>query len=186
MKQATFAAGCFWCYEPLFESLKGVSDVDSGYVGGGEDHEKVTYEDIHYSGLDHAEGVNFEFNPEQISYEELVRVFFAIHDPTTRNKQGFDVGREYRSAIFYHDDEQKNIAEKVRNELDNSNAYDDPIVTEIVEFDRFYKAEDIHQNFYKENKGRPDYCRNIIDPKVKKFLERFKDKTKEESFISDK
>ncbi len=174
---ATFANGCFWCTEAVFKRVKGVESVISGYTGG--EMENPTYYDVASKTTGHAEALQLQFDPEIVSYDKLLDIFWATHDPTSLNQQGYDKGPEYRSAIFYHDDEQKRIAEESKGELDKSGKYDDPIVTEIVPFKTFYKAEDENQNFYESGK-RPDYCNIIIDPKIKKLLKNFQEEVKDE------
>ncbi|NHI88954.1 MAG: peptide-methionine (S)-S-oxide reductase [Candidatus Thorarchaeota archaeon] len=171
METATFGSGCFWCTEAVFQQLKGVSSVVSGYAGGHV--ENPTYQQVCTGRTGHAEVCQIQFDPEQISFEELLEVFFNTHDPTTLNRQGNDVGSQYRSVIFYHDEEQRKKAEKVKAELDKSGTRKNPIVTEIVPFENFYKAEDHHQNYYRNNPGE-GYCRLVIAPKLDKFEKVFK------------
>jgi len=173
METATFAGGCFWCTEAIFKRLKGVSKVTSGYSGGKS--ENPTYDEHGVTG--HAESIQLEFDPSKISYDKLLEIFFHLHDPTTLNKQGNDVGEEYRSIIFYHDENQKKSAELVKNKIENEKVYPNPIVTELVPFEKFTKAENEHQNFYDNNPNQP-YCQLIIDPKIKKLLEQFKNEVK--------
>ena len=172
---ATLAGGCFWCLEAVFQELKGVEMVVSGYAGGAV--EKPSYREVSSGTTGHAEVVQVSFDPEKISYKDLLDVFFTIHDPTTLNRQGADVGTQYRSAIFYHSDEQKGIAENVREELGKSPLWKNPIVTEIAPLHNFYPAEDYHQDYYKQNSGEP-YCRLVIEPKVAKLRKQFMDKLK--------
>jgi peptide-methionine (S)-S-oxide reductase len=170
---ATLAGGCFWCLEAVYDELKGVEDVVSGYTGG-----KVpnpSYEMVCTGTTGHAEVVQITFDPEVISFKEILQVFFTIHDPTTLNRQGPDVGTQYRSAIFYHTPEQKMIAEQVIAELETSQIWDAPIVTELKSFVEFYPAEDCHQEYFRRNPSQP-YCRVVIAPKVAKFRKRFLDK----------
>jgi peptide-methionine (S)-S-oxide reductase len=171
METATFGSGCFWCTEAVFQQLKGVSSVVPGYSGGHVVN--PTYQQVCTGRTGHAEVCQIQFDPEQISFEELLEVFFNTHDPTTLNRQGNDVGAQYRSVIFYHSDEQQKTAEKVKAELDRSGKWKNPIVTEIVPFEEFYKAEDYHQNYFRDN---PDqgYCRLVIAPKLDKFEKVFK------------
>jgi peptide-methionine (S)-S-oxide reductase len=176
-KLATFANGCFWCTEAVFNRVKGVLSVESGFAGGSL--ENPTWEQVSMGTTGHAESVQIKFDPEIISYEKILDIFWATHDPTTLNQQGNDVGPEYRSAIFYHDEEQKSIAEESKTKLEKSGKYKDPIVTEIVPFTNFYEAGVYHKNFYESGK-RPDYCRVIIDPKIQKLLKHFKEEVKEE------
>lgn len=172
---ATLAGGCFWCLEAVFLELNGVEKVVSGYSGGAV--EKPSYREVSTGTTGHAEVVQILFDPEKISYRDILEVFFTIHDPTTLNRQGADVGTQYRSAIFYHSDAQKNIAEHVMRELDRSNIWDNPIVTEMIPFQNFYPAEDYHRDYYKQNKDEP-YCRLVITPKVAKLRKNFVDKLK--------
>lgn len=174
MQKATFAAGCFWCVEAIFQDLKGVEKVVSGYTGGHVAN--PTYEQVCTGETGHAEAVQITFDPEVVTYEDLLDVFWRVHDPTTPNRQGADVGPQYRSAVFYHDDEQKRIAERSRAEA--AGLYRDPIVTEIVPAGTFYNAEVYHQNFYRLNPGQP-YCRAVIEPKVRKFRKVFADALKD-------
>lgn len=173
---ATFASGCFWCTEALFERLKGVESVTSGYSG---DDEKSSYRKVSSGKTEHAESVQLEFDPKIITYEKLLDVFFATHDPTTMDRQGNDVGHQYRSVIFYHDEEQQKAAEAKIKEIDDSGKFDDPIVTEISKYKQFYEAEEDHQEFYTKNQGN-NYCIAVIDPKITKLLKEFKDDVKEE------
>lgn len=176
MERATLAGGCFWCTEAIFKMLKGVISVDSGYSGG--DVENPSYEQVCTGTTGHAESIQIEFDSNVISYDKILEIFFHLHDPTIINRQGNDVGTQYRSAIFYHSDDQKKTAEEVRNKIEKEKVYSSPIVTEIVPFKNFYKAEADHQNFYQNN---PDYgyCRVIIDPKIKKLLREFKDEVRD-------
>lgn len=177
---AVFAAGCFWCYETLFERLKGVENVVSGYAGG--HFPNPTDRDVYSGTTGHAECVQVTFDPQIISFEKLVEIFWTIHDPTSLNKQGYDVGEEYRSAIFYNSREQMEIAEKSKMEQDASGKYPNPIVTEIVPIEEFYPADDYHQNFYKNNPNK-GYCSVIIGPKVKNFYEMYEGLLKEEELV---
>lgn len=169
MQQATLAGGCFWCIEAIYQEAKGVSKVVSGYSGG--DTDNPSYEQAHYSDSDHAETVQITFDPGVISYEQILQIFYYVHDPTTLNRQGNDVGREYRSVIFYQDEKQKKIAEDITKNFAAS-LWKDPIVTEIVPLKKFWPAEDFHQNFYKNNSSLP-YCQVIINPKLEKFRKKF-------------
>lgn len=171
LEKATFAAGCFWCAEAVFEQLKGVENVVSGYSGGITD--SPTYNDVSSGNTGYAEAVQITFNPEVISYKTLLKVFWKIHDPTTIDRQGYDIGPQYRSMILYHNDKQKEIAELLKKELDGSGMFENSIVTEITEFEKFYNAEDYHQNYYKNNMN-DRYCVNVIDPKLSKFKNSFK------------
>jgi len=174
---ATFGAGCFWCTEAVFQRLKGVVKVESGYSGGTVPN--PTYEAVCTGKTGHAECTQITYEPKIISYKELLEVFWKTHDPTTLNRQGADSGTQYRSAIFYHNDEQKQLAEKYRNELEAAKIWNDPIVTEISQFKKFYKAEDYHQNYYNQNGNQP-YCSFVITPKIEKFKKVFADKLKKE------
>ncbi|MFX1559181.1 MAG: peptide-methionine (S)-S-oxide reductase MsrA [Promethearchaeota archaeon] len=171
METITFGSGCFWCTEAVFQQLKGVSSVVSGYSGGHV--ENPTYQQVVTGRTGHAEVCQIQFDPEQISFEDLLEVFFNTHDPTTPNRQGSDVGTQYRSVIFYHNEEQRKIAERVKTELDKSGPWKNPIVTEIVPFEKFYKAEDYHQNYYRNNPNQ-GYCQLVIAPKLSKFEKVFK------------
>lgn len=169
MQQATLAGGCFWCIEAIYQEAKGVSRVVSGYSGG--DTDNPSYEQAHYSDSDHAETVQITFDPGVISYEQILQIFYYVHNPTTLNRQGNDVGREYRSVIFYQDEKQKRIAEDITKNFATS-LWKDPIVTEIVPLKKFWPAEDFHQNFYNNNSSLP-YCQVIINPKLEKFRKKF-------------
>lgn len=172
---ATFGNGCFWCTEAIFQDLDGVIKVTSGYSGG-----KVanpSYREVCSGLTGHAECLQIIFDPTIISFDELLEVFWKTHDPTTLNRQGNDVGTQYRSVVFYHSEEQKQLAEKYKKELDASGAFGNPIVTEITPFSKFYPAEDYHQQYYNLN-GEEPYCRFVIAPKVEKFRKVFKDKLK--------
>jgi peptide-methionine (S)-S-oxide reductase len=172
---ATLAGGCFWCLEAVYEQLKGVERVESGYTGGAT--ENPTYKQVCTGATGHAEVVQITFNPEEISFRELLEVFFTIHDPTQLNRQGADIGTQYRSAIFYHTPEQREIAEQVINELNAARIWDKPIVTELAPFTKFYKAEDYHQEYFRNNPYQP-YCMAIVAPKVAKFRQKFLEKLK--------
>lgn len=168
MQKATFGSGCFWCSEAMFKSLRGVVQVDPGYSGGHTTN--PTYEEVCTDTTGHAEVVQVTFNPEQISYEQLVQIFFSSHDPTTLNRQGNDIGTQYRSVIFYHDPEQKTIAERVLKEV--TPLWDDPIVTEISPLENFYPAEDYHRDYF-ANHPEQAYCKTVVAPKVAKFRSKF-------------
>ncbi|HXF86300.1 MAG TPA: peptide-methionine (S)-S-oxide reductase MsrA [Anaerolineales bacterium] len=170
LQTATLAGGCFWCLEAVFDEVKGVHSVESGYTGGHVAN--PTYRDVCTGMTGHAEAVQIRFDPNIVSYRDLLHVFFAIHDPTTLNRQGADVGTQYRSAIFYHDEEQKRIAEELIGELNAQKIWDKPIVTEVTKFDRFYVAEDYHQEYFVRNPYQP-YCQAVIAPKVAKFRKHF-------------
>ncbi len=182
MEQATFAGGCFWCTEAIFKRVRGVSHVESGYSGGDPPAggAKPTYEDVSMGNTGHAEAIQVEFDPLTISYEKLVEIFFHLHDPTTLNQQGNDVGTQYRSVIFCHSESQREIAESVRKKIVDEHIYPGKIVTEIVPFENFYKAEENHQDFYARN-PEYGYCKVIIDPKIKKLLREFKDEVRSEN-----
>jgi peptide-methionine (S)-S-oxide reductase len=175
MATATLAGGCFWCLEAVFLRLRGVRRVESGYAGGHV--ENPGYRAVCTGTTGHAEVVQVDFDPEEISYRELLEVFFAIHDPTTLNRQGADVGTQYRSAIFYHDEAQKQAAERTLAELEEQKIWDDPIVTEIVPLERFYPAEDYHREYYDRNPEQ-GYCQVVISPKVSKLRQKFAEKLK--------
>lgn len=170
---ATFGGGCFWCTEAVFLELRGVQSVVSGYSGGHVPN--PTYEQVCGKQTGHAEVIQVAFDPQQISYAQLLEVFFRTHDPTTPNRQGNDTGPQYRSVIYYHDDEQRRIAEDVKRELDASGAFHAPIVTQIEPLGDFYPAEDYHQNYYARNPGQ-GYCSFVIAPKVDKFRKVFADR----------
>lgn len=172
---ATFGSGCFWCTEAFFLDVEGVEKVVSGYTGGKV--KNPTYKEVCSGLTGHAEAVQITYNPKKISYDELLEIFWGTHDPTTLNRQGNDEGTQYRSAIFYHNDEQKTIAEDYKKKLDQSGAFDNPIVTEITPAATFYPAEDYHQNYYNLNGSAP-YCSYVIRPKLEKFKKVFKDKLK--------
>jgi peptide-methionine (S)-S-oxide reductase len=171
----TFGGGCFWCIEAFLDELEGVEYVESGYSGGWVDN--PTYQEVCTGTTGHAEVVQITFDAKVVSLKEILEVFFTMHDPTTLNRQGADVGTQYRSAIFYRSQAQKAIAEQVIQEIEKANLWEAPIVTEIVQFKVFYKAEDYHQEYYKLNPGQT-YCRIVIAPKIKKFREHFQHKLK--------
>ena len=170
MQTATLAGGCFWCLEPIFRDLQGVKEVKPGYSGG--NIPDPSYKKVCTGQTGHAEVVQIIFDPTIISFKEILEVFFAVHDPTTLNRQGDDVGTQYRSAVFYHTSEQKKNAANTINELNNKEIWDNPIVTEITPFHSFYPAEDYHFNYYKNNSEQL-YCRMVISPKLDKFRKRF-------------
>ncbi len=174
---ATFANGCFWCTEAIFKRLKGVISLKPGYSGGTVDN--PSYDQVCSGETGHAEVLQIEFDPSIISFETLLDVFWYTHDPTTLNRQGNDVGTQYRSAIFWHDQKQKEIALKSKESLEKQDVYRDPIVTEILPFTNFYEAENYHKDYFDRNKDYP-YCRFVINPKVKKLLEKYSSKVKEE------
>lgn len=175
LETATLGAGCFWCVEAVFDDLKGVVSVESGYSGGHT--ENPTYREVCSETTGHAEVVNVTFDPNEISFKEILQVFFSVHDPTTLNRQGNDIGTSYRSAIFYHSDGQKRIAEEVIREVTEEAVYDDPIVTEIKPFDKFYVAEDYHQEYFANNPTQP-YCAAVVAPKVAKFRQKYVNRLK--------
>ncbi len=168
----TFGAGCFWCVEAAFQRIKGVESVVSGYMGGSK--EDPTYKEVCTGLTGHAEVVQVTYNPDKVSFAELLQVFFVVHDPTTLNRQGADVGTQYRSAIFYHTSRQKEEAEKAIKKLDSSGIYASPIVTEVSEESRFYPAEDYHEDYYNNNKSQP-YCSMVITPKLRKVEKQLKE-----------
>jgi len=173
---ATLAGGCFWCLEAAFQDLKGVEKVQSGYAGGRVAN--PSYEDVCTGTTGHAEVVQITFDPDVVSFDDLLHVFFTIHDPTTLNRQGEDVGTQYRSAIFFHTPEQKTTAERVIRELAAQNVWDDPIVTELKPLDQFYPAEEYHRDYYRRNPNQGD-CRAVIAPKVAKVRKLYFDKLKQ-------
>lgn len=174
---ATFGSGCFWCTEAVFQKLKGVTSVASGYSGGTV--KNPTYEQISSETTGHAEVVQVTFDPKVISYAQLLEVFWRTHDPTTENRQGNDRGSQYRSAIFYHSEHQRQLAERYKTKIDEARVFKSPVVTEITAFTEFFKAEDEHQNFFEQNSRQP-YCRAVIRPKLDKLQRVFGDKLKPE------
>lgn len=174
-QKATLAGGCFWCLEAVFDELKGVIAVESGYAGGHVAN--PSYQAVCTGMTGHAEVVQVTFDPSALDYADLLRVFFTIHDPTTLNRQGADVGTQYRSAIFTHDEEQRAAAEAVIREISESRLWPNPIVTEVEPLDKFYVAEDYHQEYFAHNPNQP-YCRVVIEPKVAKFRKHFVDRLK--------
>ncbi len=175
LELATFGSGCFWCVEAIFQRVNGVEKVVSGYAGG---HVKnPTYKEVCQGTTGHAEVCQLSYNPNIVRFEELLEVFWQTHDPTTLNRQGNDVGTQYRSAVFYHNDEQKELAKKYKKKLNESGAFNNPIVTEIKAYKTMYVAEDYHQNYFNENGSQP-YCSFVIQPKLEKFEKVFKDKLK--------
>ncbi len=175
LQLATFGGGCFWCTEAVFQQLKGVQSVVSGYAGGHVD--RPTYQQVCTGTTGHAEVIQITYDPAQVRYEELLEVFFKTHDPTTLNRQGNDTGTQYRSVVFYHDDQQREIATRVKKQLDDAGIFDTPVVTEISPAPEFFAAEDYHQNYYKQNPNQP-YCQAVVGPKVKKFQQVFADRLK--------
>lgn len=175
LELATFGGGCFWCTEAVFLDVKGVEKVVSGYMGGKV--KNPTYKEVCSGLTGHAEVIQLTYDPGVISYPELLEIFWKTHDPTTLNRQGADVGTQYRSVIFYHTEDQKKLANEYKRKLDEGGAFDDPIVTEIASANDFYVAEDYHQNYYNLN-GQAPYCRVVIAPKLEKFRKAFADKLK--------
>jgi len=173
---ATLGTGCFWCTEAIFDQLDGVVSVTSGYAGGHVTN--PSYKDVCTGETGHAECIQIVYDTSKLSFDELLEVFWQVHDPTTLNRQGADVGTQYRSVIFYHNDEQKKKAEKYKAELDKSGAFDNPIVTTLEAFTKFYTAENYHQEYYELNKNSNPYCSIVIRPKLEKFEKVFKDKLK--------
>lgn len=180
VETATFGTGCFWCTEAIFEQLNGVVSVTSGYMGG--QVRNPTYKQVCTGETGHAECVQVVYEPQKISYDELLKVFFEVHDPTSLNRQGADVGTQYRSAIFYHTPGQKEKAVYYKDELNKSGAYDKPIITEVTPASEFYVAEDYHQEYYQNNKNTNPYCSIVIRPKLEKFQKVFGDKLKKKAF----
>jgi len=177
IEEATFGAGCFWCVEAIFQDLKGVQSVESGYAGG--KIKEPTYREINSGLTGHAEVIRIKFDPSLITYADLVRVLFVVHDPTTLNRQGNDVGTQYRSVIFFHSEEQKETAKRIKEEFTQKEIYNAPIVTLIEPLnDNYYPAEKYHQNYYKDNPNQP-YCKAIITPKVQKFRKQYLNLLKE-------
>lgn len=169
---ATLAGGCFWCLEAIFRDLKGVSNIQSGFSGGQSDN--PTYEEVCKGDTGHAEVIQFDYNPEIINYVDILKIFFTIHNPTTLNAQGNDVGTQYRSGVFYHDDYQRYVAESIIRYLEDNDIWSD-VVTEITPFEKFYSAGDEHENYFNNNPEN-QYCQVVVSPKVKKFRELFADK----------
>ncbi len=174
LERATFGGGCFWCVEGVFQRLQGVKAVESGYTGG--DVKDPTYEQVCSGKTGHAEVVQVTYDPKATSYREILIVFFLTHDPTTLNRQGNDAGTQYRSVIFYHNDEQKKQAEEVIKKITEEKHYPDPIVTEVAPLTNYYKAEDNHQNYYNNNPNQ-GYCKFVVKSKIDKFLKLFEDKS---------
>jgi peptide-methionine (S)-S-oxide reductase len=175
LEVATLGGGCFWCIEAVFAELKGVTKVVSGYTGGAT--KNPTYEEVCYGKTGHAEVIDVYFDPKIISFEDVLRVFFHVHDPTKLNRQGNDIGTQYRSAIFYHDEAQKDSAKKIIDEFEKNKLWNDKIITEVTKFALFYSAEGYHQDYYKLH-GYEPYCQYVISPKMKKFRLAFKDRLK--------
>jgi len=175
-EMATFGTGCFWCTEAIFKELEGVVSVMPGYSGGHTVN--PTYKEVCSGETGHAECTQIAYDPSKIAYDELLEVFFKVHDPTSLNRQGNDIGTQYRSVIFYHDDEQKRLAEKYKVELDRSGAYDKPIVKQISPLEKFYPAENYHHDYYEYNKDKNPYCAVVVKPKLEKFRKVFTEKLK--------
>lgn len=176
-EKATLAGGCFWCTEAIFTRLKGIASAVPGYAGGTIEH--PTYAAVTAGETGHAEAIQIEFDPSIISFEKILDIFWRTHDPTTLNQQGNDVGPQYRSVIFYHDEAQRVTAEKSKEGLENSKLYPDPVVTEIVPFTNFYEAEDSHKNYFDRNRNQ-GYCNFVIDPKITNLLKEFSNEIKGE------
>lgn len=177
LEVAILAGGCFWCIEAIFKRLRGVEKVESGYAGGNT--ENPSYDEVSIGITNHAEVIKITFNPKIISYEKLVKIFFHTHNPTTLNQQGADIGTQYRSAIFYTDEKQKEIALREKEEFNKKNPYGKDATTSIEKLTKFYKAEDYHQNYYDRNKNYP-YCTVVIDPKIRKLIREYRNEVKEE------
>jgi len=176
IEEATFASGCFWCTEAVFQEVKGITDVQSGYMGGKTAN--PTYKEVSAGNTGHAEVIHFKYDSDIISYDELLEIFWQTHNPTTLNQQGADRGTQYRSAVFYHTEQQKNLAIAYKKKLDAAGIWDKPIVTEITAASKFYVAESYHQDYYALNKAQNSYCSYVITPKLEKFRKVFKDKLK--------
>lgn len=175
LETATLAGGCFWCTESVFDELRGVESVVSGYSGGHT--ESPTYQEVCTGTTGHAEVIDVTFDPSEIDFADILRVFFTVHDPTTLNRQGGDIGTQYRSAIFYHSEAQRQAAEAVIREIDAAAIYPNPIVTEVVPFEKFWPAEDYHQEYFANNPNQP-YCAAVIAPKVAKFRKMYAERLK--------
>ena len=175
MEFATLGGGCFWCLEAVYDEIKGVETVESGYSGGNT--QNPTYQAVCEGITGHAEVVQLTYDSTKITYAEVPEIFFTIHDPTTPNRQGGDVGSQYRSVIFYHNNEQRDVAEKVIEDMSSANIWKDPIITEITQFQVFYKAEKYHQNYFRDNSAQP-YCQAVIVPKVSKQRKQWQEKLK--------
>lgn len=175
LERATLAGGCFWCTESVFDELRGVESVVSGYSGGHKD--SPTYQEVCTGTTGHAEVIQIEFDPAEIDFPDILRVFFTVHDPTTLNRQGGDIGTQYRSSVFYHSEAQRQAAEDVIREIDAAAIYPNPIVTEVVPFEKFWPAEDYHQEYFVNNPNQP-YCSAVIAPKVAKFRKMYAERLK--------
>ena len=173
IEKATLAGGCFWCLEAAYKRLKGVIEVIPAYAGG--EKNKPTYKEVCAGNTGHAEVIQISFNPDVIYYKDLLEIFFFLHDPTTLNRQGADIGTQYRSAIFYHNTQQKEIAENLIKKLETERVFHNHIVTEVTEIDTFYPAEDYHIDYYNRNKGQ-SYCNMVISPKLAKFRKKYQEK----------
>ena len=173
---ATLANGCFWCTEAIFERLKGIKSILPGYAGGTV--KNPSYDQVCTGKTGHAESIQIEFDSKVIPFEKILDIFWHTHDPTTLNRQGNDIGTQYRSAIFYHDEKQREIADKSKKEVEKDGVYKDPIVTEITPFKNFYVAEDYHKNYYEKHQDAP-YCNFVIDPKIYKLLQQYRNDVKE-------
>jgi len=170
LQKTILAGGCFWCLEAIFNQMKGIENAISGYIGG--ETEYPSYEDICTGNTGHAEAVQVTFDSQILTYDNVLELFFHMHDPTTLNFQGSDIGTQYRSAIFYHDDEQKKIAQEVIKRIDESSLWEDPIVTELTALTKFYEAEEYHQEYYVQNPEQP-FCANVVGPKIYKFFKEY-------------
>jgi peptide-methionine (S)-S-oxide reductase len=170
LSTATFGGGCFWCIEAIFEQLRGVDSVVSGYAGG--EMPNPTYDQVCSGSTGHAEVIQVTFDPSEVTFRELLEIFFTLHDPTTKNRQGGDIGTQYRSIVLYHDDEQRQITEDVIHEFEDAKVWDNPIVTQIEPLETFYPAEDYHQAYYRNHAGQP-YCQVVIAPKVAKLRQKY-------------
>lgn len=175
LEKATLGGGCFWCTEAVYKELKGVVDIKPGYSGG--EIKNPSYKEVCTGRTGHAEVIQITFDPAEVSFPKILEVFFMTHDPTTLNRQGNDVGTQYRSAVFYHSEEQKQTAEKIIELFEQEKVYEDPIVTEVTAFKNFYEAEDYHFNYFERNKNQP-YCQYVVAPKVEKFRKIFKEDLK--------
>jgi peptide-methionine (S)-S-oxide reductase len=183
IEKATLAGGCFWCLEAIYKKIKGVLEVIPGYSGGKT--KNPSYEQVCSDTTGHAETIQISFAPDLISYAEILKIFWEIHNPTTLNRQGHDIGSQYRSVIFYHNEEQKRIAEKSKKDLEDANIWPGPVVTEIVPYNEFYPAEEYHKNYFR-NHPENGYCQLVVRPKVEKFKKKFQDYFKEDNERRDK
>jgi peptide-methionine (S)-S-oxide reductase len=176
MEVATLGGGCFWCVEAVFDELKGVERVESGYSGG--QVENPSYRQVCAGTTGHAEVIQITFDPQVVTFREILEIFFTVHNPTTLNRQGADVGTQYRSVIFYHDETQRAIAQEVINEINAAKTWDAPVVTEVAPFEKFYEAEDYHQEYFRMH-GTEPYCQMVIAPKMSKFREHYRERLKQ-------